>query len=87
MSAGAQAAAPVESNHAFADVDNKKLAMWLFLGSDAMSFTGLLGAYAVLRVSAEGAGRWVPVVNGETLALPQGLTAVNTANAATQARS
>ena len=26
-----------------------KLMMWLFLGSDAMGFAGLLGAYAALR--------------------------------------
>jgi len=31
---------------------NGKLAMWLFLGSDAMGFMGLIGAYMVLRISA-----------------------------------
>jgi heme/copper-type cytochrome/quinol oxidase subunit 3 len=31
---------------------NGKLAMWLFLGSDAMGFMGLIGAYIVLRISA-----------------------------------
>ena len=29
-----------------------KLAMWLFLGSDAMGFMGLIGAYMVLRISS-----------------------------------
>jgi cytochrome c oxidase subunit 3 len=28
-----------------------KLGMWLFLGSDAMGFMGLIGAYMVLRIS------------------------------------
>jgi heme/copper-type cytochrome/quinol oxidase subunit 3 len=32
-----------------------KLAMWLFLASDAMGFMGLIGAYMVLRISA---GKW-----------------------------
>lgn len=31
-------------------VPNGKLAMWLFLASDAMSFIGLFGAYMVLRI-------------------------------------
>jgi heme/copper-type cytochrome/quinol oxidase subunit 3 len=31
---------------------NGKLAMWLFLGSDAMGFMGLIGAYIVLRITA-----------------------------------
>jgi len=29
-----------------------KLAMWLFLGSDAMGFMGLIGAYMVLRITS-----------------------------------
>lgn len=48
----AAAAAPPGTENPFSGVDNKKLGMWLFLGSDAMGFTGLLGAYAVLRLSA-----------------------------------
>ena len=43
---------PREMNHPFSGLDPKKLGMWIFLGSDAMGFTGLLGAYAVLRLSA-----------------------------------
>lgn len=31
---------------------NGKLAMWLFLASDAMGFMGLIGGYMVLRISA-----------------------------------
>lgn len=32
-------------------ISNGKLAMWLFLGTEIMFFTGLLGAYIVLRIS------------------------------------
>ncbi len=69
---------PHEDRHPFGGVDKKKLAMWLFLGSDAMGFTGLLGAYAVLRLSA-GAG-WVPMdpATNEAHKLPQILTGINT---------
>lgn len=48
----AHAAAPPGTENPFSGVDNKKLGMWLFLGSDAMGFTGLIGAYAVLRLAA-----------------------------------
>lgn len=33
-------------------IPNSKLAMWLFLGTEIMFFTGLLGAYIVLRIAA-----------------------------------
>ncbi|SRR5258706_3951541 len=52
MDHGAQAAALQGTENPFAGVDNKKFGMWIFLGSDAMGFTGLLGAYAVFRMSA-----------------------------------
>jgi len=52
MDQAAQAVALEVAERPFGAVDNKKLGMWLFLGSDAMGFTGLLGAYAVLRMSA-----------------------------------
>jgi heme/copper-type cytochrome/quinol oxidase subunit 3 len=52
MDHGAQAAALQGTENPFSGVDNKKLGMWFFLGSDAMGFTGLLGAYAVMRMSA-----------------------------------
>lgn len=32
-------------------IRNGKLAMWLFLGTEVMFFTGLLGSYIVLRIS------------------------------------
>lgn len=32
-------------------VSNGKLAIWLFLGTEVMFFTGLIGAYIVLRIS------------------------------------
>ena len=35
------------------EFSNGKLAMWLFLVSDAMAFIGFLGAYMVLRLGAE----------------------------------
>jgi heme/copper-type cytochrome/quinol oxidase subunit 3 len=47
-----EAERPTAQGHPFAAVDRKKLGMWFFLGSDAMGFTGLLGAYAVLRMSS-----------------------------------
>jgi cytochrome c oxidase subunit 3 len=52
MSQAASAVAQEVAERPFQAVDNKKLAMWLFLGSDAMGFTGLIGAYSVLRASA-----------------------------------
>ncbi len=52
MHAAAAPDLPRAMNHPFAGIDRKKLGMWIFLGSDAMGFTGLLGAYAVLRLSA-----------------------------------
>jgi cytochrome c oxidase subunit 3 len=83
MHAAAHDAPKVESDHPFGQVDNKKLAMWLFLGSDAMGFTGLLAAYSVLRITA-GAG-WVPQSYdpnpeflGKPVVLPQELTLLNT---------
>ena len=43
------AALPAKKSTSFT---NGKLAMWLFLGSDAMGFMGLIGAYIVLRITA-----------------------------------
>jgi len=43
------AALPAKKSYSFT---NGKLAMWLFLGSDAMGFMGLIGAYIVLRITA-----------------------------------
>src|SRR5213593_4497303 len=36
------------------DVYNKKLGMWVFLASEVMFFTGLIGAYVILRFGAPG---------------------------------
>jgi heme/copper-type cytochrome/quinol oxidase subunit 3 len=44
-------AAPAIRNKPFS-FTNGKLAMWLFLASDAMGFMGLIGAYMVLRITS-----------------------------------
>ena len=36
------------------DVYNKKLGMWVFLGSEVMFFTALIGSYVILRFGAPG---------------------------------
>ena len=55
-------------------ISNGKIAMWLFLGSEVMFFTGLIGAYIVLRF---GAGTWAdPLDPDYPLDIP--LTAANT---------
>ncbi len=55
-----------------ADVYNEKLGMWIFLGSEVMFFTALIGSYIILRVG-----------HPEAFAIPGGIlnvpvTAVNT---------
>ena len=35
-----------------------KIGMWIFLGTDGMSFSGLLIAYGILRASAQSIGNW-----------------------------
>ncbi len=52
-------------------ISDGKIAMWLFLGSEVMFFTGLIGAYIVLRF---GQGEWPRPE--QTLNVP--LTALNT---------
>ncbi len=52
-------------------ISNGKIATWLFLGSEVMFFTGLIGAYIVLRF---GQGEWPRPET--TLNVP--LTALNT---------
>lgn len=42
----------VRPRHMGLPITNGKLGMWLFLGTEIMFFTGLLGAYIVLRISA-----------------------------------
>jgi heme/copper-type cytochrome/quinol oxidase subunit 3 len=55
-----------------AGVYNEKLGMWVFLGSEVMFFTALIGAYIILRVAHPEA--WT--APGQTLNVP--VTAVNT---------
>ena len=52
-------------------ISNGKIGIWLFLASEVMFFTGLIGAYIVLRFGQEGWPR-----PDQTLNVP--LTAVNT---------
>ena len=54
-------------------IPNGKIAIWLFLASEVMFFTGLIGAYIVLRFG-QPAGNWPQPQN--TLNVP--LTAINT---------
>ena len=49
MSEAVAAEKPV---HMGLPLENSKLAMWLFLGTEIMFFAGLIGAYIVLRLSA-----------------------------------
>ena len=53
-------------------VYNEKLGMWVFLGSEVMFFTALIGSYIILRVAQPQA--WAPP--GQVLNVP--ITAVNT---------
>ena len=53
-------------------VNDKKLGMWIFLASEVMFFTGLIGSYIILRWGASGS--WP--VPGEVLNVP--ITAGNT---------
>ncbi len=55
-----------------AGVYNEKLGMWIFLGSEVMFFTALIGSYIILRVGAP--GPWAPP--GVVLNIP--VTAFNT---------
>ncbi|MBI3318079.1 MAG: cytochrome c oxidase subunit 3, partial [Candidatus Omnitrophica bacterium] len=52
-------------------ISSQKLGMWLFLASEVMFFTGLIGAYVVLRA---GMSHWPHP--GEELSIP--LAALNT---------
>src|SRR6058998_4332207 len=54
------------------DVYNKKLGMWVFLASEVMFFTALIGSYVILRFGAP--GEWARP--GIVLNIP--ITAVNT---------
>ena len=56
-----------------AGVYNEKLGMWVFLGSEVMFFTALIGSYIILRVANPAA--WAPL-SERVLNVP--ITAVNT---------
>ena len=71
-SSAASAATPGKRN-LLGEFTRGKLAMWLFLGSDAMGFMGLIGAYMVLRISS---GNWI--VDGRDPELGITLTAIMT---------
>src|SRR5687768_18203989 len=55
-----------------AGVYNEKLGMWVFLGSEVMFFTALIGSYIILRVAHPSAWK----APGEVLAVA--ITAINT---------
>ncbi len=75
--AAANMEGPFDKSLPLSHVPNSKLVMWLFLGSDAMGFTGLLGAYTVFRLSA--GAKWVPNgADGQPLSLDWKLTTLNT---------
>src|SRR5215207_7738725 len=63
---------PPAHREAGAGVYNEKLGMWVFLGSEVMFFTALIGSYIILRVAHPQA--WQPP--GTVLNIP--VTAVNT---------
>ncbi len=65
---------PPVDREAGAGVYNEKLGMWVFLGSEVMFFTALIGSYIILRVAQPGA--WVGHPNQTPLNIP--VTAVNT---------
>lgn len=63
---------PPTSREVGADVYNEKLGMWIFLGSEVMFFTALIGAYIILRFGSP--EQWS--APGQILNVP--VTAVNT---------
>jgi heme/copper-type cytochrome/quinol oxidase subunit 3 len=72
MSAHAAAASAGRSPERGIGVHDAKVGMWVFLASEVMFFTGLIGSYIILRFGASGA--WAPP--GEVLAI--NITALNT---------
>ena len=65
---------PMPHTESGAGVYNEKLGMWVFLGSEVMFFTALIGAYLILRVGNPGA--WPVDGPKEVLNIP--ITAANT---------
>ena len=65
---------PLPHTQSGAGVYNEKLGMWVFLGSEVMFFTALIGSYLILRVGNPGA--WPEGGPKEVLNIP--ITAANT---------
>lgn len=65
---------PLPHTETGAGVYNEKLGIWVFLGSEIMFFTALIGSYVILRVGNPGA--WPAVGPREILNIP--ITAGNT---------
>ena len=65
---------PMPHTEPGADVYNEKLGMWVFLGSEIMFFTALIGSYLILRAGNPGA--WPAEGPKEVLNIP--VTAFNT---------
>jgi cytochrome c oxidase subunit 3 len=65
---------PMPHTETGSGVYNEKLGMWVFLGSEVMFFTALIGAYLILRVGNPGA--WPEGGPKEVLNIP--ITATNT---------
>jgi cytochrome c oxidase subunit 3 len=61
--------------HMGAPVSNGKLAMWIFLATEIMFFTGLIGTYVVLRNGTPSASEWP---TPEDVHLKEWLGALNT---------
>jgi hypothetical protein len=72
IAASAGVMRPPVDREAGAGVYNEKLGMWVFLGSEVMFFTALIGSYIILRVAHP--EMWAPP--GKVLNVP--ITAVNT---------
>lgn len=64
--------APPANREIGSDVYNEKLGIWVFLGSEVMFFTALIGSYIILRFATPGAF----AAPGNVLNIP--VTAVNT---------
>src|SRR5436853_5381870 len=63
---------PPPSREAGAGVYNEKLGMWIFLGSEVMFFTALIGTYVILRFAHPSSWK----APGQVLNIP--VTATNT---------
>ncbi|QLG60950.1 cbb3-type cytochrome c oxidase subunit I [Halorarum salinum] len=60
---------PFGSSWPFANIENPKLGLWIFLASDVVLFGAFIGSYVFIRV-AEGWRDWHHLVPAEHVALP-----------------